>query len=243
MRNGTDRDAPKPIEPPTGAIEVYTYDPKTARATLHLACGDDVGRAVTAMRKADGIACYARGGVVCGVKYGTPPSLVAPMKAAVSVAWLARTPVAARAAVEPPTKPTNADVEPAASSATPTDEEPMTTEAKTCERCKKHPAGGITRTTPKGTETWCAHCRRIESTRRNRIAGERVSQSAKASQSAKPTRKPAPKAVEPEAPQSGDPMAPLRAALDRLVARGGVDEGRVRAIVREELLALLVRPS
>ena len=39
----------------------------------------------------------------------------------------------------------------------------------------------------------------------------------------------------------------LRAALDALVSRGGVDEERVReiarAIVREELRALLVRPS
>ena len=48
MRSGTDRDAPQPIEPPTGALEVYTYDPKTGRAALHLACGDDTGRAVTA---------------------------------------------------------------------------------------------------------------------------------------------------------------------------------------------------
>mgnify|MGYP000878845284 CR=1 FL=1 len=90
MRNHpTDRDAPKPIEPPTGALEVYTYDPKTGIAELRLACGDDAGRAiraVTAMRRAEGIACYARGGVVCGVKYGTPPSLVAPMKAAVKAA-------------------------------------------------------------------------------------------------------------------------------------------------------------
>jgi len=55
----------------------------------------------------------------------------------------------------------------------------------------------------------------------------------------KPARKPAKAAPSPAA---DDPMAPLREALDALVS-GGVDEARVREIVREELRALLVRPS
>ena len=260
MRNGTDRDAPKPVEPPTGPLEIYSYDPKSGRATLVEACGEDIARGEKVLRRLEGPACRARGGVVIGVKYGTAPTLIASMKAAVMTAYItAKTasprtpePVKARAAVEriedeSPTAPIHTDVEPAAPSTTDHDEEPMTTQADLCGRCKKHLAAGITPTTPKGTEAWCAHCRRIESARRNgnRIGGDRVSQSAKAAK--KPTRKLAPKAAAVEASQSADPMAPLRAALDALVSRGGVDEERVReiarTIVREELRALLVRPS
>ena len=245
MRNHpTDRDAPKPIEPPTGALEVYTYDPKTGRAALHLACGDDAGRAVTAMRKAEGIACYARGGVVCGVKYGTPPSLVAPMKAAVKAAHADRSNDRTHAlapdgaVVEADDTERLTDVEPKAPSThADHDEETMTEAADACERCEKHPVAGVTKTTPKGTETWCTHCRRVESAKRNSsaIGGDRRS---KAPQSAKPAKKqprrPAPKSVPPAVPQSDDPMAPLREALDALVS-GGVSEARVREIVREEL--------
>ena len=80
MRSGTDRDAPQPIEPPTGTLEVYTYDPKTGRATLVESCGEDIARAEKVLRRLDGPACRARGGVVIGVRYGTQPSLVAPVK-------------------------------------------------------------------------------------------------------------------------------------------------------------------
>jgi hypothetical protein len=77
---------PTHIDPPTGGYDVFTYDHKSGTATLHLACGDDHGRATLAMRKAPGTACIARGGVVTSLASGTPAHLVAGLKAAVKAA-------------------------------------------------------------------------------------------------------------------------------------------------------------
>ena len=77
---------PTHIDPPTGGYDVFTYDPKSGVAVLHLACGDDHGRATLAMRKAPGTACIARGGVVTSLASGTPAHLVAGLKAAVKAA-------------------------------------------------------------------------------------------------------------------------------------------------------------
>jgi hypothetical protein len=46
-----------------------------------------------------------------------------------------------------------------------TDDKATTTPA--CERCCEHPQSAVTHHTPKGTETWCKHCRRVEAMRRN----------------------------------------------------------------------------
>jgi hypothetical protein len=77
---------PTHIDPPTGGYDVFTYDPKSGVAVLHLACGDDHGRATLAMRKAPGTACIARGGVVTSLASGTPANIVAGLKAAVKAA-------------------------------------------------------------------------------------------------------------------------------------------------------------
>lgn len=77
---------PTHIDPPTGGYDVFTYDPKSGVAVLHLACGDDHGRATLAMRKAPGTACIARGGVVTSLASGTPAHLVAGLKTAVKAA-------------------------------------------------------------------------------------------------------------------------------------------------------------
>jgi hypothetical protein len=77
---------PTHVIAPTGSYDVYTYDRKTGVATLHLACGDDHGRATLAMRKAPGTACIARGGVVTSLASGTPANIVAGFKAAVRAA-------------------------------------------------------------------------------------------------------------------------------------------------------------
>jgi hypothetical protein len=77
---------PTHIDPPTGGYDVFTYDPKSGVVVLHLACGDDHGRAALAMRKAPGTACIARGGVVTSLASGTPAHLVAGLKAAVKAA-------------------------------------------------------------------------------------------------------------------------------------------------------------
>ena len=77
---------PTHVIAPTGSYDVYTYDRKTDVAALHLACGDDHGRATLAMRRAPGTACIARGGVVTSLASGTPSSLVAGLKAAVKAA-------------------------------------------------------------------------------------------------------------------------------------------------------------
>lgn len=256
MRNHpTDRDAPKPIEPPTGPLEIYSYDPKSGRATLVEACSEDIARAEKVLRRLDGPACRARGGVVIGVKYGTPPSLVAPMKAAVKAAHTDRSNDRTHAlapdgaVVESDDTERLTDVEPKAPSThADHDEETMTEPADACERCEKYPVAGVTKSTPKGTETWCTHCRRVESARRagHKIGGDRASKPSKTPQSKKTAKRPPRKAAKVSpgtaAPQSDDPMAPLREALDALVS-GGVSEARVREIVREELRALLVRPS
>jgi hypothetical protein len=135
------------IDPPTGAYEVYTYDRKSGTATLHLACGDDHGRAALAMRKAPGTACIARGGVVTSLASGTPANLVAGLKAAVKVAHASRTTSAAPAVTTRPVEPPAAPVAPTttATTATPA-EEPMTTtpESVKCPRpdCDEPSAGG-----------------------------------------------------------------------------------------------------
>ena len=181
MRSGTDRDAPQPIEPPTGALEVYSYDPKTGRATLAESCGEDIARAEKTLRRLDGPACRARGGVVIGVKYGTAPSLIGPMKAAVMVTHIAAKtasprkaePVKARVAVERieievvedelPTAPTNTDVEPKVPSTTSNDEEPMTTDETP--RCEGHdceePRGVVRTDTKPELEGFCPRHRKI----------------------------------------------------------------------------------
>ena len=129
------------IDPPTGAFEVYTYDRKSGTATLHLACGDDHGRAALAMRKAPGTACIARGGVVTSLASGTPANLVAGLKAAVKVAHASSATSAAPAATPRPVEPPAALVAPT----TPA-EEPMTTtpESVKCPRpdCDEPSAGG-----------------------------------------------------------------------------------------------------
>lgn len=285
MRNGTDRDAPKLIEPPTGPLEIYAYDPKSGRATLVEACGEDIARGEKVLRRLDGPACRARGGVVIGVKYGTAPTLIGPMKAAVMVAHVAAKtasprktePVKARVAVErleievvedeSPTAPTNTDVEPAAPSTTTDHEEPMTTDETPC--CDAHecedPRAGVRADTKPELAGFCRHHRKVAvdrvrdhgisfaevaaALREGRSVEAASSKPARKAPAAKPSKplqsakKPARKpAKAAPSPAADDPMAPLREALDALVS-GGVDEARVREIVREELRALLVRPS
>lgn len=258
MRSGTDRDAPQPIEPPTGTLEVYTYDPKTGRATLVESCGEDIARAEKVLRRLDGPACRARGGVVIGVRYGTQPSLVAPMKAAVMVAYAAR-----KLAHEAP----HTDVEPKAPSTTSNDEEPMTTDETP--RCEGHdceePRGGVRTDTKPELEGFCPRHRKIAvdrarssgvslkeaavALREGRAVEAAPSKSSKTPKSKKTAKKPPRKAakVSPEtaAPQSNDPMAPLREALDALVSNrsNSVSEDDVRRIFREMMADLLVRPS
>jgi len=138
------------VDPPTGAYEVYTYDRKSGTATLHLACGDDHGRAALAMRKAPGTACIARGGVVTSLASGTPANLVAGLKAAVKVAHASSATSAAPAVTTRPVEPPAAPVAPTttATTATPATpaEEPMTTtpESVKCPRpdCDEPSAGG-----------------------------------------------------------------------------------------------------
>jgi hypothetical protein len=128
------------ITPPTGAFEVYTYSRATGLATLHIACGDDHGRATLAMRRAPGTACIARGGVVTSLASGTPANLVTALKAAVKAAHASASP--APVTLRP--------VEPAAAPVAPTTidaEEPMpTTNAASvkCPRpdCDEPSAGG-----------------------------------------------------------------------------------------------------
>ena len=273
MRNGTDRDAPQPIEPPTGAFEVYTYDPKTGRAELVEACGEDVARADKAMRRAAGHACRARGGVVCGVKYGTPPSLLTAMKAAVKAAYADRANDRTHAlapdgaVVEADDTERLTDVEPAAPSATSNDEEPMKTEETPCcdARECEDPRAGVRADTKPELAGFCRHHRKVavDRVRDHGISFAEVAAALREGRSveaasSKPARKaPAAKHTKPlqsakkparkpakaaPSPAADDPMASLREALDALVS-GGVDEARVREIVREELRALLVRPS
>jgi hypothetical protein len=159
------------IDPPTGAYEVYTYDRKSGTATLHLACGDDHGRAALAMRRAPGTACIARGGVVTSLASGTPANLVAGLKAAVKVAHASSATSAAPAVTTRPVEPPAAPV--ATTTAKPA-EDPMpakTTEAApSCAKCTRYPVALTTAKTHAGTEEWCAHCRRVDAMRRNGTA-------------------------------------------------------------------------
>lgn len=239
--------APTPIAPPVGDdLRVYVFDPAAGTVELVESCGDDGARASKVMRKTEGSTCYARGAVVCSFKSTTPPSHHARMKAAVAAWWAAR-PTLRREprAAEVTRALTPADVEPAApSGTTDPDEEPMT-EKTNCGKCHRHPVAGVTKTTPEGTETWCAHCRRIESARRrgSSVGGDHRSASSKKVPRKSAARTPAAPARTAPAPAApADPMAPLREALDALVS-GGVSEVRVREIVREELRALLTRPA
>lgn len=96
---------PTHVIAPTGSYDVYTYDQKTGVAALHLACGDDHGRAAIAMRRAPGTACIARGGVVTSLASGTPSSLVAGLKAAVKAAHAGGAAEAALAVEAPAANP------------------------------------------------------------------------------------------------------------------------------------------
>jgi hypothetical protein len=94
-----------------------------------------------------------------------------------------------------------------------------------CARCHRHVIAGVTPTTPKGTETWCAHCRRVESARR---AGHTVGGGRKTSEPAKLAPK---RAVNsPKIPESSkrptstrtapsqSPKAPASTSLDEALA-------------------------
>lgn len=85
--------------------------------------------------------------------------------------------------------------------------------AALCTRCEKYPQACQTARTPEGTETFCGHCRRIESMQRNgtNTAGRRAKKHA-----ARHARKTAPKAApRVEAPK---PAAAPASADDFLVA-------------------------
>lgn len=248
MRSGTDRDAPQPIEPPTGTLEVYTYDPKTGRATLVESCGEDIARAEKVLRRLDGPACRARGGVVIGVRYGTQPSLVEPMKAAVMVAYAARKP-----APEAP----HTDVEPKALSITTDhDEEPMTTDETPC--CDAHecedPRAGVRADTKPELAGFCRHHRKVAvdrvrdhgvsfaevaaALREGRAVEAAPSKPARKAPAAKPSKPvqsaKATKATKAPPPPSNDPGDILFEAL-RGMRGEQISEARVREIVREEL--------
>lgn len=137
--------APTHVDVPTGDYDVYTYDKKSGVAVLHLACGGDLGRATLAMRRAHGVACIARGGVVTSLASGTPSSLVAGFKAAVKAAHGG------------------------AAEAAPVVEAPAAAPPK-CSKCSLYPVAACSEKTHPGTETWCAHCRRVAAVRRNRGA-------------------------------------------------------------------------
>jgi hypothetical protein len=129
---------------PTGDYDVFSYDHAATTASLVLACGSDQGRAALAMRKTPGAACIARGGVVTSVKSGTPTSQIASMKAAVKAARGGAGVEAAPAVAEAPVaNPSN------------------------CSKCSKYPVAATTERTHPGTESWCAHCRRVDAMRRN----------------------------------------------------------------------------
>ena len=131
---------PTRIDPPTGAFEVYEFDRATDTARLVGTFGDDNDAAHKAMRtKAGGCACTARGGVVLGVKYGTPTSQIAAMKAAVKAAHASNT-----------TRPVEPPAAPVAPTKTDRAEEPMPEEIPPCEAkgCTDHRAGVRTDTRP-----------------------------------------------------------------------------------------------
>jgi hypothetical protein len=195
------------IDPPTGAYEVYTYDRKSGTATLHLACGDDHGRAALAMRKAPGTACIARGGVVTSLASGTPANLVAGLKAAVKVAHASSATSAAPAATPRPVEPPAAPVAPT-TTAKPAEEPMPTPAAPSCAKCSKYPVALTTAKTHAGTEQWCAHCRRVDAMRRN---GTAFGRHAKAVAKAVPAPKAS--AKKPAAVEVNRPVSPEGSAV------------------------------
>lgn len=222
------------IDPPTGAYEVYTYDRKSGTATLHLACGDDHGRAALAMRKAPGTACIARGGVVTSLASGTPANLVAGLKAAVKVAHASRATSAAPAVTTRPVEPAAAPVAPTTTAKTAEEPMPAKTEAApSCAKCTRYPVALTTAKTHAGTEEWCAHCRRVDAMRRNGTAFGRhakaVAKAVPAKVAAKtsaaataPTPKPAPPVAAPAA-SLADGLARVQRHASIVASLGGVE--------------------
>jgi hypothetical protein len=209
------------IDPPTGAYEVYTYDRKSGVAVLHLACGDDHGRAALAMRRAPGTACIARGGVVTSLASGTPANLVTALKAAVKVAHASSATSAAPAVTPRPVEPPAAPVAPT-TTAKPAEEPMPTPAAPSCAKCSKYPVALTTAKTHHGTEEWCTHCRRVDAMRRNGTAFGRHAKAATAPKA--PAKKPAaivvnrpvsPEGSAVEAPAS-DFAAKVRGELARI---------------------------
>jgi len=210
--------APTHITPPTGAFEVYTYSRATGLATLHLACGDDHGRAALAMRKAPGTACIARGGVVTSLASGTPANLVAGLKAAVKVAHASSATSAAPAVTTRPVEPPAAPVAPT-TTAKPAEEPMSTPAAPSCAKCSKYPIALTTAKTHHGTEEWCTHCRRVDAMRRN---GTAFGRHAKASKKAAPAPKAAPKprvVNRPASPEGSPVAAPVEAPASDFAAK------------------------
>lgn len=76
------------------------------------------------------------------------------------------TPAAPRAVRSPRTTPTETTMPKTTKSEAPKTDDTATT-PKLCEKCGEHPQSAVTHHTPKGTETWCKHCRRVEAMRRN----------------------------------------------------------------------------
>ncbi len=245
MRNDTiERDAPKPITPPSGDVEVYVYDAERDVAERTLWCGEDSGRAATSMRKAQGHACMARGGVVCGVKYGVPARLHDKMKAAVKAAHDAAHAVEVTHAISPVTGEvvTGAhDFEGDDEGGAPVPKKRRTPKAKPaikndslCTNCEQEPRARATYATRPEEITWGARCRKATCERRRKDAAKLAEAPAKKQK--KTSKKVASKA--PAKRRSTDPGEILVEVLAGL--RGDqITEERVTEIVNDALSSVL----
>ena len=225
--------APTHITPPTGAFEVYTYDRKSGTATLHLACGDDHGRAALAMRKAPGTACIARGGVVTSLASGTPANLVAGLKAAVKVAYASSATSAAPAITTRPVEPAAAPVVPTTTAEEHAPVKKRVDTVPVCTKCGQEPRARTTSRTHPGTETYGEKCRKAALDRDRHAAMRDAKRAAKAAGAA--PQKPAKKAPPPVAA----PAASLADGLAR-VQRHAAAIARLGGIEAAEQLAALV---
>jgi hypothetical protein len=198
---------PTHVIAPTGSYDVYTYDRKTGVATLHLACGDDHGRAAIAMRRAPGTACVARGGVVTSLASGTPGNIVAGFKAAVRAAHAGGAAEAAPAVEAPTAAPSK------------------------CSKCSLYPVAMCTEKTHAGTETWCAHCRRVDAVRRNR--GATAPKVAAKKSAPRATKRTAAVAVNrPVSPESSPAVA--EAPVSDFATKVRAELARVEAVLLEK---------
>lgn len=235
MRRDSD---PTPIDPPAGEVEVYVYDPAKQVAERTLWCGEDLGRATTAMRKAAGHACIARGGVVCSIKYGVPASLHAAIKAAVKASHDAARAVEVTHAISPATGVPDFEGDDEEAAPAPktrrapkakaaVDEDPL------CTNCEQEPRARATRVTRPEELTWGARCRKATCERRRKDAAK--PSAARVKKTKKTSKQKVGKLVAPK--RSTDPGEVLFEVLSDL--RGHqLTEERVREMVREELATI-----